>query len=164
MKVVVPVKSVALLDDEFELLGDGAGVDPDSLEWDLNEWDSFSIEAAVQIREVRGEGEVVAVTVGDEEAEDGLLSALAKGADRGIRIWDEALADADALAVARVLASAVEPESPDLVLCGVQSSDAVNSATGVALAGYLGLPHVAVVKKLELDGDRATVERELEGG
>jgi electron transfer flavoprotein beta subunit len=107
---------------------------------------------------------VVAMTVGDEEAQDGLLSALAKGADRGIRIWDESLAEADALGVARVLASAIGPESPDLVLCGVQSSDAVNSATGIALAGYLDLPHVAVVKDIKLDGRTAIVERELEGG
>jgi electron transfer flavoprotein beta subunit len=164
MKVVVPVKRVALLDDEFELLDNGAGVDPDGLEWDLNEWDSFSLEAAVQIREASGDGEVVAVTVGDEEAEEGLLSALAKGADRGIRVWDDSLDDADPLAVARVLAAVIGPESPDLVLCGVQSSDAVNSATGIALAGYLDLPHVAVVKKIELDGGAATVERELEGG
>ncbi|HLY51072.1 MAG TPA: electron transfer flavoprotein subunit beta/FixA family protein [Solirubrobacteraceae bacterium] len=164
MKVVVPVKQVALLDDEFELLDDGSGVDPDSLEWDLNEWDSFSLEAAVQIKEAAGEGEVLAVTVGDEEAEEGLLSALAKGADRGIRVWDEDLADAGPLAVARVLAAAIEPESPDLVLCGVQSSDAVNSATGIALAGYLDLAHVAVVKSIELNSGSATVERELEGG
>jgi electron transfer flavoprotein beta subunit len=164
MKVVVPVKQVALLDDEFELLDDGSGVDPDSLEWDLNEWDNFSLEAAVQIREASGEGEVVAVTVGDEEAEEGLLSALAKGADRAIRIWDDSLAGADALGVARVLAGAIGAESPDLVLCGVQSSDAVNSATGIALAGYLGLAHVAVAKGLELEGQNATVERELEGG
>jgi electron transfer flavoprotein beta subunit len=164
MKVVVPVKQVAVLADEFELLDDGSGVDPDSLDWELNEWDTFSLEAAVQLRDAAGEGEVVAVTVGDEEAGEGLLSALAKGADRGIRVWDEELADADALAVARVLAAVVERESPDLVLCGVQSSDAVNSTTGIALAGYLGLPHVAVVKRLELDGSVATVERELEGG
>ena len=164
MKVVVPVKQVAALDDEFELLEDRAGVDPDSLEWDLNEWDSFSLEAALQIRDGAGEGEVVAVTVGDDEAGEGLLSALAKGADRGVRIWDDELAGADALAVARVLAAAVKPESPDLVLCGVQSSDAVNSATGIALAGYLDLPHVAVVKSIELEGRTATVERELEGG
>jgi electron transfer flavoprotein beta subunit len=81
-----------------------------------------------------------------------------------MRIWDEALGGADALAVARVLAAAIEPESPDLVLCGVQSSDAVNSATGVALAGYLGMAHVAVVKNIELSDGSATVERELEGG
>ncbi len=164
MKIVVPVKQVAALDDEFELLGDGSGIDSDHLEWELNEWDTFSLEAAMQLRDAAGEGEVVAVTVGDEDTEDGLLSALAKGADRGVRIWDEELEGVDALAVARVLAAVVEPEAPDLVLCGVQSSDAVNSATGIALAGYLGMPHVAVVKGIEQEGRRLTVERELEGG
>ncbi len=165
MKVVVPVKQVAALDDEFELLDDGSGVDPDGLEWELNEWDTFSLEAALQLRDAAGEGEVVAITVGDDEAEEGLLSALAKGADRGVRIWDDELAGADALAVARVLAAAVARESPDLVLCGVQSSDAVNGATGIALAGYLDMPHVAVVKRIELRRRRRpTVERELEGG
>lgn len=165
MKIVVPVKQVAALDDEFELRDDGRGVDPDFIEWDLNEWDNFSLEAALQIRDA-GEGEVVAVSVGDEEAEEGLRTCLAKGADRAVRIWDDSLADADALQVARALAAAVEREEPDLVLCGVQSSDSVNSATGIAVAGHLGLPHVAVVKAIDYDaaGGSATVERELEGG
>jgi electron transfer flavoprotein beta subunit len=164
MKIVVPVKQVAALDDEFELADDGRAVDPDFVEWDLNEWDTFSVEAALQLREAAGAGEVVVVTVGDVEAVEGLLASLARGADRAIRIWDSASEGADAMAVARVLAPAVERESPDLVLCGVQSSDAVNGATGVALAGLLDLPHVAVVKGLSLDGGVATVERELEGG
>lgn len=166
MKIVVPVKQVAALDDDFELLADGSGVDPECVELDLNEWDAFSLEAALEVRDDAGGGEVVVVTVGDEESEDALLSCLAKGADRALRIWDEELQGADPLAVARVLAAAVAREEADLVLCGVQSSDAVNGATGVALAGYLDLPHVAVVTRLEYDVIRctATVERELEGG
>jgi electron transfer flavoprotein beta subunit len=166
MKIVVPVKQVAALDDEFELLDDGSGVDPDFIEFDLNEWDGFSLEAALQLRDAAGEGEVVAVTVGDEEAEEALLSCLAKGADRAVRVSDDGVPTEDPLTVARVLAAAVQRESPDLVLCGVQSSDAVNGATGVALAGYLDLPHVAVVKGLEHDASAAAlvVDRELEGG
>lgn len=167
MKIVVPVKQVAALDDEFELLDDGAGVDPDFIELDLNEWDAFSLEAALQLREsTGGDGEVVVVTVGDDEADEALLGCLARGADRALRIWDQSLADADPLAVAKVLAAAVGREEPDLVLCGVQSSDAVNGATGVALAGYLDMPHVAVVKQLDYDASQssATVKRELEGG
>lgn len=163
MKFVVPVKQVAALDGEFEIL-DGARVDPDSLDWALNEWDEFSLEAALRLRESSGAGEVVTVSVGDEEAEEGLYACLAKGADRAIRIWDDALAGADALGVARALAAVVGPEQPDLVLCGAQSSDAVNSATGVALAAHLGLPRVAVVTGIELGTDIATVRRELEGG
>ena len=91
MKIVVCVKQVAALDEEFELREDGLGVDPDSLERDLNEWDSFSLEAALQLREqTGGDGdEVVAVTVGDEEADEALLGCLARGADRAVRVWDE---------------------------------------------------------------------------
>jgi electron transfer flavoprotein beta subunit len=166
MKIVVPVKQVVALDDEFELLDDGSGVDPDFLEFDLNEWDAFSLEAALLLREAAGDGEVVAVTVGDEESEEALLSCLAKGADRAVRVSDEGVATDDPLTVARVLAAAVGRESADLVLCGVQSSDAVNGATGIALAGYLDLPHVAVVKTLEHDSGTGSlvVDRELEGG
>jgi electron transfer flavoprotein beta subunit len=167
VKIAVPVKQVAALDDEFELLDDGSGVDPDYIERDLNEWDAFSLEAALQLRDATGDdGEVVVLTVGDEEAEEALLGCLARGADRAVRIWDPSLEGADPLVVARALAAAVGPEEADLVLCGVQSSDAVNGATGVALAGYLAMPHVAVVKQIDYDPGQsaATVKRELEGG
>jgi len=167
LKIVVPVKQVASLDDDFELLGDGSGVDPDFLQLDLNEWDTFSLEAALTLREGDGgDGEVVVVTVGDEESEEALLGCLARGADRALRLWSDECRDADPLTVARLLAAAVARESPDLVLCGVQSSDAVNGATGVALAGYLEMPHVAVVKQLDYAAaeSAATVKRELEGG
>ena len=164
MKIVVAVKAVAALDEDVELVDGDTAVDPDGLEWDLNEWDTFSLEEALKLRDAAGDGEVVAVTVGDDEAQDSLLACLAKGADRGVRVWDDALAGADPLAVARVVAAAIEREKPDLVLCGVQSSDAVNGATGVAIAAHLGLPHVAVVKGLQHDAGVATVERELEGG
>jgi electron transfer flavoprotein beta subunit len=169
VKIVVCVKQVAALDDEFELREDGLGVDPDFLERDLNEWDSFSLEAALQLREqAGGDGhEVVAVTVGDEEADEALLGCLARGADRAVRVWDEeVLARGDVLVTARALAAAVSREQPDLVLCGVQSSDAVNGATGTAVAGLLGLARVAVVKQLEFDAaaGTVTVARELESG
>jgi electron transfer flavoprotein beta subunit len=90
---------------------------------------------------------------------------LAKGADRAIRI-DPGDSAPDVLAVARLLSLAFEREQPDLVFCGVQSSDAVNGATGVALAGYAGLPHVAVVRSIAWDEASAQldVDRELEGG
>jgi electron transfer flavoprotein beta subunit len=166
MKIVVAVKQVAALDDDFEIGADGMSVDPDFLEWELNEWDSFSVEEALRIRESAGGGELVLVSVGDEQARDGIHTCLAMGADRAIRVWDESLVGADALAVARTLAAVIARESPDLVFCGVQSSDAVYGATGIALAHHLGLPHVAVVKRLEYDPETcfATVHRELEGG
>jgi electron transfer flavoprotein beta subunit len=91
VKIVAAVKQVAVLDEEFELLEDRPGVDPDAIDWDLNEWDNFSVEEALQLRDAAGEGEVVVVSVGGDEAEEGLRACLAKGADRAVRIWDDAL-------------------------------------------------------------------------
>lgn len=163
MKIVVPVKEVGSLDDEIEFV-DG-GVDPDVLEYGLNEWDEFSVEAALTLKEELDGVEVVAVTLGENHDEDVLLGALAKGVDRAVRIEvDEGTQVGDPLKAARLLAPAIERESPDLVLCGAQASDTVNGATGVALASLIGVPSVAVVRSLELDGEAIVVERELEGG
>lgn len=166
MKLVVPVKAAAALDDDDpELLDDGSAVDPDYLEWELNEWDAFSLEAAVQLRDAQG-GEVVAVTVGDDEVEETLRECLAKGADRAVRIWDDTLRIDDPLAVSHLLAAALENEAPDLVVCGVQSSDFGSGAVGTALAAKLGLARTAVAKSIQIvDGGGALeLERELEGG
>lgn len=162
MRVVVPVRQVARLDDEGAILGDGSGVEAEALEFELNEWDHFSLEAGVELAGV--DGEVVVVTVGDEGADEALRTCLAKGAQRAIRIWDHRLDGIDSLAIAFVLAAAVQREQPDLVLCGVQSSDAVTGSTGVALAAHLGLPRVAVVKRIEREEGALHVDRELEGG
>ena len=89
MKIVVPSRRWRRSTTSSSSPATAAAVDPDYLEWDLNEWDTFSLEAALALREAAGEGEVVAVTVGDEEAEEALLGCLAKGADRGVRIWDD---------------------------------------------------------------------------
>jgi electron transfer flavoprotein beta subunit len=164
MKIVVAVKQVATPDEDFDLAADGRSVDEHALEWDLNEWDTFAMEAALELRDDAGEGEVVAVTVGNDEAREGLLTVLAMGADRAVHLTHDTLEDLDPIAIAKLLAPVVSEEAPDLVLCGVQSSDAVNGATGVALAALLRLPRVAVVKKIEAGDGAATVERELEGG
>ena len=102
------------------------------------------------------------MSVGDEDAEDAMRRCLAMGADRGIRV--EAEGPLDPIQVARALAEVVQGESADLVFAGVQSSDSVQAATGGALAGFLDMPSVAVVTKIELGEGKATVNRELEGG
>ena len=128
----------------------------------MNEWDACAVEEAIQIRERLGEGEVVVVTVGDDEAVGALRRCLAMGADRAIRVDAE---PRDPISTARALAEVVAGESPDLVLTGVQSADSVQGSTGVALAELLDLPRVAVVTKIEWSGSgAATVDRELEGG
>jgi electron transfer flavoprotein beta subunit len=167
MKILVTVKEVAEVDDEFRI--SGLDIDDASLEYDLNEWDDYAVEEAVQISEANDDVEVVTVTVGPERAEETVRMALAKGADRAVRVWDDALEDAQFLDVdtkAEMLAAVAEEEEPDLVLSGVQAGDDANGATGVALADRLGFEWAAVVNSLDLDSDAgvASVRRELEGG
>ena len=162
MRVVVCVKQVLQLGDEVEFTEDGLDVDPDYLDAALNEWDSFATEEALQLRERLG-GEVVLVTCGGKESEAALRRCLAMGADRAIRIE---VPGRDPFSIARALAEVVRAESPDLILCGVQSSDAVQAATGTALAELLDLPRTAVVTSIDYDegSQKAVVDRELEGG
>jgi electron transfer flavoprotein beta subunit len=183
MKILVPVKQVARLRDDFavraagsaDVHGGAVSLTPDALEWSANEWDAFSLEVALALRDDAsrdgvGDVEVVAVTVGDEHSEPALRTALAMGVERASRVWDEALDGVldgtDPLSVARLLAAVAEAESPQLILCGAQSADMANAATGVALAGLLDFAHVAVVSAVERDGEAEwlTVQRELEGG
>ncbi|MEF8857139.1 MAG: electron transfer flavoprotein subunit beta/FixA family protein [Haloplanus sp.] len=166
MKILVTVKEVAEVADDFEI--EGLAIPETYLEYDLNEWDDYAVEAAVRIAEDRDdEVEVVAVTVGPERSEETIRMALAKGADRAVRVWDDALAEADVLdptTTARILAAAAEREDPDLVLSGVQAADDGFGATGVALADLLDMGWAAVVNDLELSEGEASVRRELEGG
>jgi electron transfer flavoprotein beta subunit len=167
MKILVAVKQVAALDEDFEFRDDGRDVDPDFLIRDLNEWDDFSLEEAVKIKEASpGPTTVVAVSVGPEEADEALRKCLAKGADRAVRIWDDAIEGSDPIAVARLLAAVAKREAPDLLFAGVQSSDQSFASTGVATAAFLDWPHAAVVSQLTFTPGAATAvfRRELEGG
>ncbi|MFP9191412.1 electron transfer flavoprotein subunit beta/FixA family protein [Natrialbaceae archaeon A-CW1-1] len=167
MKILVTVKEVATVDDVFEI--DGAAIDERYLSADLNEWDEYAIEEAVQLSEDGVVDEVVTVTIGDEDTEQTIRQALAKGADRAIRVWDDALEGVDLLDVGAkvsILGAVVAAEEPDLVLTGVQSGDDSFGATGVALAESVDYQWAAVVNQLELKSgaDRASLHRELEGG
>jgi electron transfer flavoprotein beta subunit len=165
MKVLVTVKEVAEVEDEFEI--SGLDVDDRYLDYDLNEWDDYAVEEAVGISESNDDVEVVTVTIGPERSEETIRMALAKGADRALRIWDDDIEAAEYLDVntkAELLSAVVESEEPDLVLTGVQSNDDAYGGTGVALAERVGYEWAAVVNDLDLGEDVASVHRELEGG
>jgi electron transfer flavoprotein beta subunit len=167
MKILVAVKQVAALDEDFEFREDGRDVDPDFLIRDLNEWDDFSLEEAVKIKEASAEPiEIVALSVGPAEVDEILRKCLAKGADRAVRIWDAAIEGSDPIAIARVLAAASRREAPGMVFAGVQSSDQAFASTGIATAAFLDWPHAAVVSSLSYTpaAKTAVFRRELEGG
>lgn len=165
MKILVSVAEVATVDDEFEC--SGTSIDDRFLTYDMNEWDDYAIEEAVQISEANDDVEVVTVTIGPERSEEVIRQALAKGADRAVRIWDDQLAEAsllDPATKAHLIAAVAREEDPDLILTGVQTGDHTFGATGVALAAQLEYGWAAVVNKLALEDDTVTVHRELEGG
>ncbi len=165
LRILVAIKHVGKLGDEFSFLADGMDVRPDDLEYQLNEFDENALEAALRLVEQLGQGEVVAVTIGAEDAEVSLRKALAKGAHRGVRVGCAEVSPSDPIAVASVLGGVAALEKPDLILTGVQSSDFANGSTAAAVGGILGLPHAAVVVGLQWDGKgRLNIERELEGG
>jgi electron transfer flavoprotein beta subunit len=170
MKILVAVKQVANLDDEFEISHDGKDVDHDYCDYEINEWDDYSLEEALLIKENNGdEGEIVVVTVGPEDAEDELRKCLGKGADRGIRVWDDAISGSDQYVTAKILAKVVEKENPDMVFIGVQAADHAFAQTGISVAQILGWPHAAVVSSLDYSPHYspekgATLRRELEAG
>lgn len=165
VRILVAVKHVGKLGDEFDFRADDRDVRPEDLEYQINEFDEYAVEAALGLIETLGGGEVVVVTIGPDEAEGSLRKALAKGGHRGVRVWIEGMTPSDPVTVASMLAGVAHHEQPDLILTGVQSSDFANGATAAALGGILGLPHAAVVVGLEWDGvGRLELVRELEGG
>jgi electron transfer flavoprotein beta subunit len=167
MKILVTVTEVAEADDEFEI--SGRSINDRYLTRDLNEWDNYAVEEAVQLSEGHDDVEVVTVTIGPERAEETIRQALAKGADRALRVWDDSLDGeslVDTATKAELLAAVVEEEDPDFVFSGVQSADFAFASTGVALASEIDSQWAAVVNDFELDHEAgvAHVHRELEGG
>lgn len=165
VRILVTVKHASVLGDEHAFTPDGRDILPDYLEYTLNEWDDAALEEALLTIEKLGGGEVVAVAIGPEDADVSLRKVLAKGADRAVRVWDESLACADPVTIARAIAGIATAEQPDLIFTGVQSSDHAHGTTGTALARILGMPHSAVIIGVEWDGsEKLSLVRELEGG
>jgi electron transfer flavoprotein beta subunit len=165
MKIMVCIKHAMTVGDDIDFAPDGGDVDPALLEGSLNEWDAAALEEAVLIREKQApEAQVIAVTVGAEPVEASLRQCLARGADHAMRV--DGLNRQDPIAVASALGDVARQLQPDLIFCGVQSSDWAQAATGSAIAGFLDWPLVAVVRELRLDPQTrsARATRELEGG
>jgi electron transfer flavoprotein beta subunit len=163
MKIVVAIKQVPERDALVRIDAAGKWIDESDLQYALNEPDAYALEEALQLKEKHG-GEVVVVSAGPERVGSTIREALAKGADRAIRIDCDDLGEWDSLGVARLLAAAVKPENPDLILTGLQSDDLGYGQTGVVLAELLGLPHASLILHVEVTDAGFTVKRELEEG
>ncbi|MHA2062308.1 MAG: electron transfer flavoprotein subunit beta/FixA family protein [Candidatus Sifarchaeia archaeon] len=137
----------------------------DDLPFEINEWDEYAIEEAILIKEKNGgSGTVTAITIGDEEAEATLRRCLAKGADKAIRVHDDAFEGSDAYAIAKILYNTIKDMPFDLVFTGLQTNDEGYGQVGGILSEFLEIPHASLVKKIEIKDKLIEVNRELEGG
>ena len=164
MDIIVCVKHVPeTTDAELKIDPSGKSIETAGLVFDINEWDDYALEEAVRIKEKEG-GKVTAITIGPKDSESTLRKCLARGADAAIRLTDPRFEGSDAYAIAKILHSIIKTLHYDLIFTGMQAADDGNAVVGPVLAEMLGIPHVTLVKKIELSTGTAKVNRELEGG
>jgi electron transfer flavoprotein beta subunit len=163
VKIIVSVKQVPARDSNLRVAAGGKWLDESDLTFEINEPDAYALEEALQLKEKLG-GEVVVLCAGPEHAGQTIREALAKGADRAIHVRVDTAGMLDPFVTARLLAKAIEPESPDLILTGLQSDDLGYGQTGVIMAELLGWPHASIVMEVEQVGNGIRVKRELEDG
>ncbi|MFI4966047.1 MAG: electron transfer flavoprotein subunit beta/FixA family protein [Caulobacterales bacterium] len=162
MKVLVPVKRVIDYNVKARVKPDQTGVDLANVKMSMNPFCEIAVEEAVRLREKGVATEVVAVSIGPQQAGETLRTALAMGADRAILV--QTPEDLEPLAVAKVLAAVIGKESPDLVIMGKQAIDGDNNATGQMLATLLDWPQATFASAIEISGQKAKVTREVDGG
>ena len=166
MKILVAIKQVPDTATQVKIAADGKSIETAGITWIVSPYDEFAVEEALRIKEKRGQGEVVVVTVGPERAKEALRSCLAMGADRAVHVNDPALATADTLMTARALAAVVKQEQPALVLVGRQAIDDDMGAVGAQLSEILGWPCLYWIMEETIDADGKSVKaaRQVEGG
>ena len=162
MKVLVPVKRVLDYNLKVKVKSDQSGVDLSNLKMSMNPFCEIAVEEAVRLKEKGVVTEIVAVSIGPDQAQETIRTALAMGADRGILVKVDG--DVEPLAVAKILKGVVDAESPKLVVLGKQAIDDDANQTGQMLAALLGWPQGTFAFRIEFAGDKATVTREVDGG
>ncbi len=162
MKVFAAVKRVVDYNVKVRVKADQSGVETSNVKMSMNPFDEIAVEAATRLKEAGKASEVIAVTCGPAQSVETLRTALAIGADRALHIQTDA--ELQPLAVAKLLKAAVEREQPQLVILGKQAIDDDAGQTGQLLAALLDWPQATFASQIEIDSDKATVVREVDGG
>ncbi len=162
MKVLVPVKRVLDYNLKVRVKPDQSGVDLTNLKMSMNPFCEIAVEEAVRLKEKGVASEIVVVSIGPDQAQETIRTALAMGADRGILVKAEG--EVEPLAVAKILKGVVGAEQPGLVILGKQAIDDDSNQTGQMLAALLGWPQGTFASRIELSGEAAHVTREVDGG
>ena len=161
MKVVVCVNHVPDTESKIKIGPDGVSIDRTGVNYMLSPYDEFAVEEALRLRD-KFKGEVIAVSLGPDQHKETLRKALAMGVDRAVLLKDDI--PRDSFGVAHALAEEIRGLAPDVVMFGKQSIDYDGSQVGTMVAELLGLPSVAVVVKMDVQGEKVVCEREIEGG
>ena len=162
MKVLVAVKRVVDYNVKIRVKADGSGVELTNVKMSMNPFDEIGVEEALRLREAGKATEVIAVSIGPQQAQETIRTALAMGADRGILVKSDTTVEP--LAVAKILKKIVEAEKPDLVILGKQAIDDDCNQTGQMLSALLGWAQATFASMLEINGGTAQVTREIDGG
>src|ERR1700681_2114142 len=162
MKVLVPVKRVVDYNVKIRVKTDGTGVELANVKMSMNPFDEIAVEEAIRLKEAGKVTEIIAVSIGPQQASETIRTALAMGADRGILVKTDGIVEP--LAVAKILKGIVAAEQPGLVILGKQAIDDDCNQTGQMLAALLGWAQGTFASKLEIDGDTIAVTREVDGG
>jgi electron transfer flavoprotein beta subunit len=162
MKLLVPVKRVIDYNVKVRVKSDQTGVETSNVKMSMNPFDEIAVEEAVRMKEAGTADEIIAVSLGVQQCQETIRTALAMGADRGIHVkTDDEL---QPLAVTKLLKALVEKESPDLVILGKQAIDDDSNQTGQMLAALLDWPQGTFASGITLSDGKATVVREVDGG
>ena len=166
MKVIVPVKRVIDYNVKVRVKADGSGVDLTNVKMSMNPFDEIAVEEAIRLKEAGKAEEVIAVSIGMKQSQETLRTALAMGADRAILVvaTQDVHTDMEPLAVAKILKGIIDEEQPSLIIAGKQAIDNDMNATGQMLAALTGWAQGTFASELDIDGDTATVTREVDGG
>jgi len=162
MKILVAVKRVLDYNVKARVNAEGTGIDLANVKMSMNPFDEIAVEEALRIKEAGNAEEVIAVSMGVSQSQETIRTALAMGADRGVLVeTDEEL---QPLAVAKLMAKVVEREQPGLVIVGKQAIDDDSNQTGQMLAALMDWPQATFASEVELNGEKAKVTREVDGG
>ncbi len=166
MKILVTVKRVIDYNVKVRVKTDGSGVDLANIKMSMNPFDEIAVEEAVRLKEAGKAEEIIAVSIGVEQSKTILRTALAMGADRAILVEavDDPHHDIEPLTVAKILKAIVDEEKPGLILMGKQAIDNDMNATGQMLSALMGCGQATFASQLELEGEKAIVTREVDGG
>jgi electron transfer flavoprotein beta subunit len=162
MKVLVPVKRVVDYNVKVRVKSDGSGVELANVKMSMNPFDEIAVEEAIRLKEKGAVTEIIAVSIGPQQAQETIRTALAMGADRGILVKTDVAPEP--LAVAKLLKAVVAQENPDLVILGKQAIDDDANQTGQMLAALLGWPQGTFASKVEVTDGGLEVTREVDGG